>query len=235
MGKKAESRNDARSKGSLAEMAYVQIKEAIIHNRLPPGEPIVKEELIQTMGLTRTPLREALLRLRKEGLVEIRPQMGTFVSQINIHEIHDMYDIRGVLEGLAARSAAGRIPKEEISEIECELKGLQSSGLDNVKAMSGSGRKLHQMIIRHCGNIALVNSINSIQDHFTRFRMISLEVPEKVFASHKDHLRILSALKRQDPELAESRMRSHFERSRKALLSSLVNPENRQTDVLLTM
>ncbi len=238
MPKKAANRRSKGQKvrqeaqvGSLTAIAYHAIKDEILSNRLRAGDPLPTERLIGELGLSRTPLREAILRLEKEGLVEIRPRMGTFVSHLNLQEIHEMYQVRRELEGLAARLAAEIVDPERLATVEKELKRHPLKGEINYKALSEAGQGLHRLIVESCGNQVLARFIRSLQDHFTRFRNLSLDIPEKILTSHHEHLRILEALKNGDGQLAEQLVHEHFDHAGRFLLDSLLNNSQRRGEL----
>lgn len=149
--------------------------------------------------------------------------MGTFVSHLDIRQIRDMYELRRLLEGHAAKLAASRLPAEAVRALRRELESYATEGPDlDCAGMSGSGKKIHQLILEHCGNQALADMLRSMQDHFARFRSISLEIPEKVISSHIEHLAILGALEAGSGEQAERLIHQHFDHAAQLLLESLL-------------
>jgi DNA-binding GntR family transcriptional regulator len=223
----SDSKDKISKLKSLTDVAYHTIKDEILTNKLRPGESLPLERYINDLSLSRTPLREAVLRLEKEGLVEIKPRMGTFVAHLNLREIQEIYQVRRTLEGLAARLAAERIKVESLKEVETNLlrHSLKGSKI-NYEAISETGQSLHRFIINSCGNSVLSRIIQSLQDHFTRFRSLSLDIPEKVLSSHQEHLKILDALKKRDGELAEKLIHEHFDNAAKYLLENLLTSSN---------
>jgi DNA-binding GntR family transcriptional regulator len=209
--------------GSLTIVAYETLKDEILSNRLRPGDPLPIDSYIRKLGLSRTPLREAVLRLEREGLVEIRPRMGTFVSHLNLQEIKETYQVRSSLEGLAARLSAARINLERVTEVEQQLKQFKLDGTEDYTQISEAGQQLHSLIIESCGNQMLISLIQSLQDRFRRFRTLSLDIPEKIITSHREHLQILQALKDKNAELAERLVREHFDQAATSLLSNLLD------------
>lgn len=205
------------------EKAYQAIRQEILSNKLRSGQPVPVERFVKELKLSRTPVREAILRLHREGLIEVRPRMGTFVSHLDIHQIRDMYELRRLLEGHAAKLAASRVPVDAVRSLRRELEAYRTEGpkVDSA-GMSGSGKKVHLLILEHCGNRALQDMLRSMQDHFARFRSISLDIPEKVISSHAEHLAILSALESGSGEEAERLIHQHFDHAAQLLLDSLL-------------
>lgn len=213
----------ARASLPLTDHAYRAIKEEILNNRLVPGALLPIDRFAEELKLSRTPVREAILRLQREGFVEIRPRLGTIVAHLDLRRLREMYHVRGVLEGEAARLASGLIPEEALAAVYRELRSQRTSGAVSIEAMSEAGQRLHEMIINYCGNAILTETIRSLQDHFIRFRHVSLRIPAKVLGSHREHLDIVDALKNQDGALAERLSRQHFEHAAHFLIDSLLN------------
>jgi DNA-binding GntR family transcriptional regulator len=228
-----KTREDAGD--SLTAVAYAAIKEEILTNRLRAGEPLPLERFVRELSLSRTPLRDARLMLEKDGLVEVRPRMGTFVSHLNLREIQEMYEVRRELEGLAARLAAERVLPERLAEVERELTAHSLNGKVNYQALSEAGQSLHRLIVESCGNLVLARFIRSLQNHFTRFRSLSLDIPEKVRSSHREHLQILKALKQGDGEKAERLIHEHFDHAGRFLLESLIKQSGRASETRITV
>ena len=219
-------RRRADSTTPLTEQAYRAIKQEILSNRLPPGAPLPVDRFIREMKLSRTPVREAILRLEREGFLEIRPRLGTFVSHLDLRRIQEMYYVRGVLEGAAAKLAAATLNAAKLEQVEKELRAQITGPGANLTLLSEAGQSLHRLIVDNCGNQVLSDAIRSLQDHFVRFRHISLKLPEKVFSSHREHIAVLEALKARDGEAAERLVREHFEHAARFLVESLlIRPE----------
>jgi len=213
----------AAQEESGADTAYRVIKEEILSCRLRPGEVLRMEPYTRRLGLSRTPVREAILRLEREGFVEIHPRLGTLVSRLDLRQIREMYQVRSLLEGAAARQVAGTIPPARIAALEEELRSYTLGEDADLKAISQSGVKVHQLIVESCENRVLARMTESLHEHFRRFRTLSLEIPAKVLSSHQDHLAILDALKRGDGEAAQRLIHRHFERAVRFLLDSVIS------------
>jgi len=208
---------------SAVEKAYSAIKQEILSNQLRAGDAIPVERFVKTLRLSRTPVREATLRLEREGLIDIRPRLGTFVSHLDLRKIRDMYGVRRLLEGEAAREAAKRGPLNEFLALRDELAAFEETGELDIQGMSETGQKLHQLIVAHCGNEVLREMIESLQDHFTRFRRLSIQIPDKVLSSHHEHLEILNSLICRDADEAPKLIHRHFDHASQFLLESLLH------------
>lgn len=211
---------------SATDLAYEAVKREIVENRLKPGEPVPVERFTRELKLSRTPVREAILRLGREGLITIRPRLGTFVSHLDLRHIRELYAVRRLLEGEAARLAALRMAIEPAEQLHSRLIVLERAGTDPKKLFE-TGQALHPLVAEHCGNRVLADMIAATQDHFKRFRSLSLQIPEKLLSSHREHLAVLEALIARDAAAAERLMQAHFEHAAEHLLSNLLHgPEN---------
>jgi DNA-binding GntR family transcriptional regulator len=207
---------------SAKDIAYAALRRDILSSRLRPGEPVPLERYVSDLRLSRTPVREATLRLEREGLIEIRPRLGTFVSHLDLRQIQEMYEVRMVVEGHAARLAAGRADLAEVRQVESQLSGLETAGEADLQALSEAGQLVHELIVRSCGNSVLAETIRSLQDHFARFRSLSLAIPKKVISSHREHLAILRALRSRKGTEAERLVRAHFAHASVSLVQGLI-------------
>lgn len=211
------------SKLSAMDCAYRAVKADILANRLRPGDAVPVEKYVRDLRLSRTPVREATLRLQREGLIDIRPRLGTFVSYLDLRQIRDMYRVRRLLEGEAAREAAVRAPEDALKSLRAELSAYKETGEVDVRGMSETGKRVHQMIVEHCGNEVLRSMILSMQDHFTRFRSLSIQLPEKILSSHHEHLAIVDCLIARDAQRAVTLIHEHFDHASQFLLDSLLH------------
>lgn len=219
----APARKSSLVAPSAVELAYQAIKSEILSNRLRPGDAVPIERFVKELRLSRTPVREATLRLEREGLIEIRARMGTFVSHLDLRHIRDMYRVRRLLEGEAAREAALRAPIEALRQLQQKLASYSETGAIDTRGMSETGQRVHQLIVEHCENEQLRRLILSLQDHFTRFRSLSIQLPEKVLSSHREHLAILDRLIARDPDGACALIHQHFDHASQFLLDSLLH------------
>ncbi|MDZ4798187.1 MAG: GntR family transcriptional regulator [Bryobacteraceae bacterium] len=208
--------------GTAVEKAYDAIKREILANRLRPGDAIPVDQFVGDLRLSRTPVREATLRLQREGLIDIRPRLGTFVSHLDLRRIRDMYGVRRLLEGEAAREAALRGPVSDFQKLHDELAAFHETGEMDARGMSETGQRVHELIVWHCGNEVLRSMILSLQDHFTRFRSLSIQIPEKILSSHHEHLQILESLIAKDADRASHLVHVHFDHASQFLLDSLL-------------
>jgi DNA-binding GntR family transcriptional regulator len=217
----------ARSKAPrqpASERVYSEVKADILSNRLAPGALLPLERYIRQFRMSRTPVREAVLRLVNEGLVEVRPRLGTYVSHLDLARIREMYQVRAALESEAARLAVAAGKVESARELERMLAALNTGAGADLRELSEAGQSLHRYLVQASGNRVLQETIQSLQDHFTRFRHLSLQMPEKVLSSHEEHCRIAQALSCEDGEMAAHLVRQHFSHAARSLVEGLLGP-----------
>ena len=207
---------------SLKEKAYEVIKEHILRD-LDAGHPLVVHELAEQLGISRTPVREALLALEQDGFVETIPHKGTFVASLSADEIKKIYDIREVLECRAVRLATGRIPHHDLMRVKAQLaeaKEALDSGDPN--AHFHADTDLHSLIARHSGNELLESMIENLGDRAYRIRAYSRRRSgEHLRHSLQEHVAILDSLLAGDSASAEEGMREHIRQSSERIASLL--------------
>lgn len=200
--------------------AYALIREMIFSNELRPGTVIVERSMCLQIGLSRTPVREALQMLVSEGFIQSTTARGYIVSDIQYHEIAHTYDVRAYLEALAAHLAAQSATKDQISELQKildRMKLLRQSG--QIAEMLRLDNQFHHDIVQHSRNELLIN----IYEHylFGRTRRITrmIENSERGMShSLQLHQNLIDALAAHDPAKAESVMREHIQLSKMYLL-----------------
>ncbi len=210
------------SRLSLGIQAYQELKRIILEGRVAPGEKLNEMELAGSLGISRTPIREAINRLEKEGLVEILPQRGAFVIQFSEKDVFELFLLRENLEGLAARLAAARITDPSLARLDSCINGFQEPfGEKDIQRYAREDFKFHQGIVMLSDAGRLIRMVSSLHDHIRMFRLTSRGVPDrmKIFPGRTpaDH----EALRKKDPEESEQRMRKHIRRVRDGVMENL--------------
>ncbi len=202
-------KNGSKSKKA---MVYEDMKTRIIHNLIKPGEALNEGVLSEEFKISKTPVREALQQLEKEGFIENIPLKGAFVSQISIQDLREIFDIREILECEVIKRAALKADPDKVDALR---EKFISSENNNKKVSSGgfkSGDEIHSFIFETYGNRRLIEIYRRLQDHIVRSRIhfFNQSHPDRSEESFKEHLEILDALKAQDPFRAEQAVRSHL-------------------------
>ena len=146
------------------------LKERIINLELKPGDPIQEKELVEEFGVSRTPVREALIKLSQIGLIETRPRVGTFVTQIDLKSVKNAYEVKKNLEGLAAELAAKRASEDEIGELFEIIDRF--SGYDIVedyKLCINDDQRFHQIVRQASNNEMLIEILDQLNTKTARF------------------------------------------------------------------
>jgi len=195
---------------SLRERIVVRLRQAIITGDLSPSSRLTEPELARQLNVSRTPLHEAIRQLEAEGFVTTVPRVGCFVTEITPQDAADVYAIRMVIEGLAARQAAENQDPAKRKTLEAILADLAGRTADYRQYHEISG-KFHDIIVGLSGNRRLQGIYHSLAQHVSRMRTLSLAVRGRPEISLRGHRRIASAILRGQGAEAERAMRAHIE------------------------
>ncbi len=205
---------------SLSRMVAEEIKEAIMQGVLQPGDKLVETSLTESLGVSRTPLREAFRELAAEGYITVIPHKGAYVSSLSEEDVLDLYAISSVLEGLAARLVAQNLKaesdREKLRSLYNELKEQNDKG--NVDAYWAANRNFHQFIAEASGNPRLLDLIENMRRQILKTRVISMRYPERLEDSMAEHEEILGAILAGEGRKAESLVIEHLEKQREFVL-----------------
>jgi DNA-binding GntR family transcriptional regulator len=215
----------------LSQKVYRALKTEIIKGSLKPGTKLSEGKIAKQMEVSRTPIREALRELAAEGFVKISPNQGVVVSNASVEDVQEVLQIRGVLEGLAARLATKMINEEEIKELEKYQKRMEYyTNKDNVLAFSEMDAEFHELILNICGNNRLIQIRKNLSDQAHRYRIRSLSVPGRLKYSLKEHQEIVEALKRKNSEQADRLSQKHIENVLANILAHKDKEEDKYKD-----
>lgn len=204
------------------EHAYRRIREAIQAGELKPGERLREMELAESIGLSRTPVREALARLESEGLVTHDATRGIMVAELDYSMVTELYFMREVLEGTAARLTARHASEVEISILEdlCRQYEAASQSGDDV-ALAASNRRFHDTLYRCSHNRYLVNMLTVLHDALSLLGSTTLRSKERAAETLKEHAAVVAAVKSRDPDAAENALRAHIRAAQKVRMQQL--------------
>ena len=210
MGEK-DVHNENTDKYSLRGRVFTKIREDILAGRYKQNDELKEASIGQELGVSRTPVREALRQLELEGLVNIIPNKGAYVNEISEKDIHDIYIIRSYLEGLCAKWACEYITQEQIDELE-EVVYLSEfhAKKEHHEQIVELDNKFHQLIYE-ASNSKILNHILSDFHHYgQRIRKITLASDLRAANSNKEHNAILDAIRQRDGEKAEMLAHEHI-------------------------
>ncbi|SHJ87814.1 DNA-binding transcriptional regulator, GntR family [Anaerocolumna jejuensis DSM 15929] len=203
--------NDNTDKYSLRGRVFTKIREDILAGKYNQNDELKETSIGQELGVSRTPVREALRQLELEGLVNIVPNKGAYVNGISEKDIHDIYIIRSYLEGLCAKWACEYITQEQIDELE-EVVYLSEfhAKKEHHEQIVELDNKFHQLIYE-ASNSKILNHILSDFHHYVqRVRKITLASDLRAASSNKEHTAILDAIRQRDGENAEMLAHEHI-------------------------
>jgi DNA-binding GntR family transcriptional regulator len=219
--KKKENTSKKKNCQSLKQIAYEKISAMIIGGEFGPNMELSENPLSEKLGISRTPIREAFLQLEKEGLIEIIPRKGAFLRKITTKEIQELFQVREVVEGLAAYLAAGKFSNEDFLYIETLFDDANYSKDKNNREtkLEYAGDELHRLILEKCNNSKIVEILNKYKTLISLERRQAALIPVQIEEAYMDHMAILQALK-EGAEKVEAAMRKHIRNTMASLLSS---------------
>lgn len=208
---------------SLQERTYQTLRDAIVQGRLTSGERLYETALAEMLGVSRNPVREAILRLRHDGLVEVRPRTGIFVASFSAAEVQDLYRIRAALEGTAAALAAQRMSDEDLDRLETVLERMEKATAQHLRgATVHEADAFHQMVHVGARSQRLASLLEQLYGQIAHYRTVTLGIPGRAANASQGHHDLLDALRRRDADEADRVMRHHVLGAATALLSHLL-------------
>jgi DNA-binding GntR family transcriptional regulator len=218
-----EQQTGLRRGVSRSDQAYRYIIEGIQSGRLSPGTRLREIELAEMTGLSRTPVREALSRLQLEGLVTVDATRGLIVTELDYSMTSELYAMREVLEGTAARLAARHASDVEIDFLR-EI-NTRDAQLTDPDALAANNRLFHETLYRCAHNRYLVKTLQTLQESMMLLGRTTLASPGRAETSRAEHGAIVEALGRRDPEAAEAAARAHISTAYRIRLDQLFDPQ----------
>ncbi len=201
-----------RTGSTLTERVYNLVKEAILNLKLKPGSPLVEDELARQLGTSKTPVRDALLALERDGLVTKIPYKGTYVAELNHSDAIEIFQLRSVIEGLAGRLAVKWLTAADRAEAERLLRQADEARLrGDLTEASLLGEQFHKIILNRARNTRLHPILHNLDEQTRRLRLISNQFSGRLERSAGEHRVILAALAAEDPVQVEQAMRAHLE------------------------
>ena len=212
---------------SVSQQISDYLRAAIVQGTIKPNQRLVEETLAQELGVSRTPVREALRRLEAEGLIEFEAQKGARVRPVSAEELAELYELRILLEGHAARLAAKKITPAELDALrkinqhflailnQADTRGQQ------VQQLIELNQEFHTQIIHVSGNRQLIRITKSLLESNALYGIYYYHDEEKSRASHQDHLDILDALAKHQAARAEQLMHTHLSQAQSMILQAM--------------
>jgi DNA-binding GntR family transcriptional regulator len=205
---------------------YEKLKLMILDGSIARGEPLVERSLAERLGVSRTPVRETILRLAKEGLVRIVERRGAFVADYTIEDVIEIYQVREGLEPVAARLSCAHIREADLDRFQEQFrryKSARSPRDDDPHAWRKLGRDFHDLFIRASQNGRIIHALDGLRSQTELVRGLSRPTSDRAVArsSIDEHLEILRALKARTPQRAERAVRTHLQNGLRDKLKGL--------------
>lgn len=218
----SKTAKSGQSRQSISEETYAEIRRALIKGEFGPGQRISEPELALRFSTSRSPIREALVRLEHEGFVERMPSGRVRVVALDADDLDQLYVLRANIEGLAARLAAPRLRTIDLEYMAQRVTQMEScvKKRDAAGAIA-AGQDFHDVIMRECGNRPVVEMLEGLRARISRFRAVVASFNEYDPERVAEHRRILKALYQRKPGTAELEMVRHVSRSADVLIARL--------------
>jgi len=196
----------------LSQKTYHILKHAIVRGDLEPNSKLVLTEIAKSLGISNTPIREAINKLASEGLVRIIPNKGIIVKEINVDDFQEILQIRAFLDGLIAKLASEKITDEEIDEMMGVIHEMEYTvKKDDRLNYNDLDIQFHDFLLNITGNNKLKEIYNNLINQSNRFRLRTLKIPDRMGKSLKEHREIALKIKERSPDEANRVSQEHIE------------------------
>jgi DNA-binding GntR family transcriptional regulator len=213
--------DDLRTR-SRADFVYDSLRDAIWEGRIGRGERVREEEIARSLGVSRTPVREALQRLQRRGLLVTGTGRGLIVAELSKREVIELYAMREILEGSAARFAAQHATRPEI-DILYRLQRDLAEAPDDALLLVKLNRRFHQAICDAAHNQYLTQTLDTLHDSMALLHSTTFRAPNRRRESDEEHRRIVSAIERHDADDAEAIAREHIRQAQRTRFEALID------------
>ncbi len=208
----------------LREIVFEVIRESILSGRFAPGERLMETQLAEELGVSRTPVREAIRKLELEGLVVMVPRRGAYVASMSVRDISETFEIRSALEGLAAKLAVDKITADELEAMEVTVLRMSKS-IDNkdLTELVEIDEEFHDILVKASRNQRLTQMISLLREQIKRFRRASLSTLERQSLILGEHRQILEAIAERATDKAQRLVEEHISNAEDSLLNVVRN------------
>jgi DNA-binding GntR family transcriptional regulator len=214
---------------SIREHAYIYLKEMILEGELKAGDRLIERELAGKLGISRTPIREALFRLESQGFVKTVPRKGVVVSNISESEVIEVFTILASLEVLAVKLAAGRMDRETQLELDQKIEELMLLRDQAEENFNLEHIQMNRLINKASKSPKLFEILSGLIDYIHMAANMGYETPGRRKESLREHIDIMKALRDKEAEMAEYLMRIHIENSKKAYITYIENIKGKRS------
>jgi len=207
----------------LSEVAYERIKEAIRNAELEPGQPLSETKLSKLLGISRTPVREAIQQLAQEGLVQIIPGRAVTVASLSVHEVMNVVHVRSILEPEVVRLATASISPEDLEDLWSVIHTMEEA-VENDDRMTWAkvDSRFHEILSASCPNKLLGDMTIQVRNRISFLSSDNQTNQKRMLACTQEHRQVVEAIAAGDAELAEHFMRDHLDKLRESFFRRLV-------------
>ena len=213
---------DLQNHKPLREIVYEELKRQILKGEIAPGHRMMEVELADDMGVSRTPVREAIRKLELEGLVTMIPRRGAEVAQITEKSMNDVLEVRRAMDALCVELACDRITPEELQDLKKACDTFEAAvKTDDIKQIAQADVALHDIIVQATGNQRLIQLVNNLSEQMYRYRFEYI----KDFSQHErlveEHKVIYESTVKKDKETASNMAKVHIDNQKKAIIRQI--------------
>ena len=213
----------------IREIAYEVLKHAIVTGEIPAGERIVETDHAERLHISRTPLREALRKLERDGLVEYVLRRGVVVRAFTIEDVDEIYTIRNALEMLTLPAIVERATQEDIASLRAKLHEMDKvMAMDDIEKLSPMARAFHSAITHISGKNRILRVIESQDEFINRFSAMAIRQEDRRVQAHEEHHKLVDYIEQRDLAHLEKLTRKHIERSKENCLAALELQRHRE-------
>ena len=206
----------------LRDVVFNTLRQAILTGELKPGERLMEIHLANKLGVSRTPIREAIRKLELEGLVTMIPRRGAEVAQITEKSMNDVLEVRRAMDALCVELACDRITPEELQDLKKACDTFEAAvKTDDIKQIAQADVALHDIIVQATGNQRLIQLVNNLSEQMYRYRVEYLKEGETRDVLVKEHEELTKAIRERDVERAKQLSFQHIENQRMAIMRSI--------------
>lgn len=207
----------------LRETVCEALRDAIKRGILEPGERLMEVQLADELGISRTPVREAIRKLEQEGYVIMMPRRGTYVSSVSVKDVKEIFEIRSALETLAAELATLRIEPDELDKLRTLLAEIEGhiERQDSMDKIVATDVEFHGLLYQVSRNERLVAIISNLMEQLARFRTLSMSYPGRLKETLKEHRAMVEAIAAGNVDAARDAAERHMEQAEATLLKAM--------------
>lgn len=217
---------------TVTDAVYERLKTDIMSGVYRPGQRLMETEVAEKLEVSRTPVRDAMIRLEQDGLTTIKPHRGIYVRKLSPKDVQDYYQLRAVLEGLGAKLATQNATKEDHDKLQHMLEDMHNileshKNAKHFKEMATINNQFHQLIFDIADNQVLAQTRETLANTIALVRSTSWQNQQRIFETWQEHQEIVEAIVSKDAQLAQKKMEEHIYNAWRSAQSKL--DENRST------